>query len=187
MERIRLHFKGLSEFVGNSKILLVNFTDEEETRQFTVLCDNAAADILKSYVTGEQKASSSLVGTLTTMLKSRGVHPTIFINSVVNGQYTTLLCDENSYELHKIDINEALVMAFAGNVPIYIEGTLFARQGVVYQKGRSMLAIPVNVLSNEILDKALQKAIADENYELASQLQEEQKRRESGKSHTEEK
>lgn len=40
-----------------------------------------------------------------------------------------------------------------------------------------MLAIPVNVLNNEILGKALQKAIADENYELASQLKEEQKRR----------
>lgn len=185
MERIRLHFKSLSEFVGNTKILLVNFTDEGETRQFTVLCDNAAADILKSFVTGEQKASKSMVGILTTMLKSRGVHPTIFINSVVNGQYTALLCDENSFELHKIDINDALVLAFAGNVPIYIENTLFVRQGVAYERGRSMLAIPVNVLNNEILDKALQKAIADENYELASQLQEEQKRREADKTHNE--
>ncbi len=177
MERIRLHFKGLSEFVGNSKILLVNFTDEEETRQFTVLCDNAAAEIIKSYVTGERKTSESLVGILSIMLKSRSVHPTILINSVVNGHYTALLCDENSYELHKLDIYDALVMAFAGNVPVYIESTLFMRQGVAYQEGRSMLAIPVNVLNNEILGKALKKAIADENYELASQLKEEQKRR----------
>ncbi len=177
MERIRLHFKGLSEFVGNTKILLVNFTDEEETRQFTVLCDNAAADIVKSHVTGKRKSSESLVGILSAMLKSRGVHPTILINSVVNGQYTALLCDENSYELHKIDIHDALVLAFAANVPTYIESRLFLRQGVAYQDGRSMLAIPVNVLNDEILGKALQKAIAEENYELASQLQEEQKRR----------
>lgn len=185
MERIRLHFKSLSEFVGNSKILLVNFTDEEETRQFTVLCENPTADIVKSYVTGKRKASSSLVGILTTMLKSRGVHPTILINSVVNGQYTALLCDENSYELHKIDIHDALVLTFTGNVPVYIESGLFMRQGVIYKKGRSMLALPVNVLSDEILGKALQKAIADENYELASQLQEEQKRRKAGKTQAE--
>jgi protein-arginine kinase activator protein McsA len=40
------------------------------------------------------------------------------------------------------------------------------------------VSLPVNTLSLEMLDQALKKAVEDENYELASQLRDERKRRE---------
>ena len=42
------------------------------------------------------------------------------------------------------------------------------------------VSIPVNVLSAEMLQKALEKAIADEDYEKASQLRDELNKREGG-------
>lgn len=53
-----------------------------------------------------------------------------------------------------------------------------ARQSVRFSENSNAISMPVNTLSTEMLDKALQKAVEDENYELASHLRDEKKRRE---------
>ena len=51
------------------------------------------------------------------------------------------------------------------------------KQSVKYVREASGVSIPVNTISDDMLQKALDKAIADENYELASHLRDEMKRR----------
>ena len=58
-----------------------------------------------------------------------------------------------------------------------MEEYLFNRQSVDSGKSQNKIALPVNALSVEMLHHALEKAIEDENYELASMLRDEMKKR----------
>ena len=58
-----------------------------------------------------------------------------------------------------------------------MEEHLFNRQSVGNHADRNKIALPVNALSVEMLRQALDKAIEDENYELASMLRDELKHR----------
>ena len=50
----------------------------------------------------------------------------------------------------------------------------------LYNENSRGVSLPVNTISDEMLQSALDKAIADENYELASHLRDEKKRRNKG-------
>ena len=51
------------------------------------------------------------------------------------------------------------------------------KQSVRYVQDARGMSIPVNTLTDEMLRRALDKAVEDEHYELASQLRDEMKRR----------
>ena len=51
------------------------------------------------------------------------------------------------------------------------------RQSVPYQRSSSGVAMPLNAISNKMLKEALDNAVANENYELASHLRDEMRRR----------
>ena len=56
------------------------------------------------------------------------------------------------------------------------------RQSVRYSANANGMAIPINALSDSMLKKSMENAIADENYELASYLRDEiNKRKKSEK------
>ena len=58
-----------------------------------------------------------------------------------------------------------------------MEENLFKRQSVVCGSTKNKLAVPINTLTLKMLKKALDKAIEEENYELASLLRDELKHR----------
>ena len=55
---------------------------------------------------------------------------------------------------------------------------LMNRQSVAYRENSRGVSLPVNTISDKMLQSALEKAILEENYELASHLRDEKKRRE---------
>lgn len=59
---------------------------------------------------------------------------------------------------------------------------LFLKQSSVYDMKAQGVSLPVNTLSSSMLRKAMEKAIAAENYELASQLRDELNRRNTASS-----
>jgi protein-arginine kinase activator protein McsA len=51
------------------------------------------------------------------------------------------------------------------------------RQSVPFREDARGMSIPVNSISEEMLQQALDRAVSEENYELASYLRDEMKRR----------
>ena len=54
---------------------------------------------------------------------------------------------------------------------------LFARQSTVYDRESTGVPLPVNTINDEMLQRALEKAVKNENYEMASHLRDELNRR----------
>lgn len=102
----------------------------------------------------------------------------ILIMDIIEGQYRTLLYNRVTLETVPIRASDAVLLSMGARIPIYMESSLMARQSVRFSENSNAISMPVNTLSTEMLDKALQKAVEDENYELASHLRDEKKRRE---------
>ena len=76
-----------------------------------------------------------------------------------------------------IRASDAVLLFIVADIPFYIESVPMKRQSVLYKENSRGVSLPVNTISDEMLQSALDKAIADENYELASHLRDEKKRR----------
>lgn len=182
MSRERLIFKGVSEIVGTENLGLLILTDEASQRQITVVCDKAMAVQVELRLKKVEVSSIMLPEVMCRVLDSVGKQRfELSIEDIVDGQYRTMLHDAYTLESHLIRTSDAVLLSIVGKIPIYIDSKLMRRQSVPYDKYARGVSLPINTISDEMLRAALDKAVADENYELASHLHDEQKRREGNK------
>lgn len=76
-----------------------------------------------------------------------------------------------------IRISDAVLLTYLSDVPLYIEENLMLKQSVSYELPANNLALPLNTLDTDMLKEALDKAVNDEKYEMASLLRDELRRR----------
>lgn len=179
MTKERLRFQCVGEIVGSDEMAIITLTDEPRERMITIVCDKAMAVQLELRAKHVPITRIMLPEVLSTVLKDQaGVQLELLINDVVDGQYRTVLFNKNTFDTIPLRASDAVLLSIASQIPLYIESSLMARQSVRYSGLLRGVSIPVNTLSEEMLEQALKKAVEDENYELASQLRDEQKRRE---------
>lgn len=180
--KIKLIFNGVSEIVGTMQLGLLILTDEAKERQITIVCDKLAA------VQIELRARRCLTSNLLpevlwkTITRMSNAPAEINITGVNDGQYHVVACFGPDWiEPVAIRASDAVLLSIIANAPIYINADLMARQSVPYDKDARGVALPVNTISNDMLQSALDKAIIEENYELAARLRDEQLRRGASK------
>jgi len=178
MSKERLKFKGVSEIVGTENLGLLILTDEAMLRQITVVCDKAIAVQIELRVKRLPVTRIMLPEVLCKILETVGKQRfEIMIDDIDNGQYHTVLNDTYTLDSLLIRTSDAVLLSLVSDIPIYIDSMLMKRQSVPYDRFARGVSLPVNTISDEMLQMALDKAVADENYELASHLRDEQKRR----------
>lgn len=178
MTKERLIFKGVSEIVGTEDLGLLILTDEAKERQITIVCDKAMAVQLELRIKKIPITRIMLPEVLCRMLKNNGgLDYELLIDNIIDGQYRTILYDKETMDTLLIRASDAVLLSIVANIPLYIEAGLMRRQSVMYNENAKGVSLPVNTISDEMLQVALDKAIADENYELASHLRDEKKRR----------
>lgn len=179
MSKIRLVFKGVSEIVGTDDLGVLVLTDEKEQRQITVVCDKAMALQAELRVQQLPLTQIMLPEVLCKVLADQTeIRLEILISGIDDGQYRVLLYNKETLEPVLMRASDAVLLSMAGNIPIYIDHDLMMRQSVPYREDSRGVSLPVNTISDEMLQAALDKAVEEENYELASQLRDEQLRRE---------
>lgn len=178
----KLIFKGISEIVGNSQLALLILTDEEERRQISIVCDKDSATQIDLRMHQANDTSTFLPEVLwRTMKRVMSGMLEIYIADIDNGQYKVVLITSLFLLTQPvIRASDAILLSLITQATIYIEEGLFLRQSVEYRKDSPGVALPVNAISDEMLQKALDKAIIEEKYELASHLRDEINRRKSG-------
>lgn len=176
--KVRLKFHSIGEIVGSEELGIITLVDEPRERMITIVCDKAMAVQLELRAKHVPITQIMLPEVLASVLKNQaGIQMEILIKDLVEGQYRALLCNRISLDTLPLRAADAVLLSLAADIPLYIETRLMQRQSVRFAEGTGGIAIPVNTLSTDMLEEALKKAIAQENYELASQLRDEKKKR----------
>lgn len=178
MDRIRLYFKSVSEIVGSEEIGLIILTDEEELRQLVVTCDRTMMDQFRMRLNRVPVVGSMLPEVLWHVVSMQTqMQFEILVTDIIDGQYRALLVNTETQEPVSIRISDAVLLSHIAKIPIFIDRILMAKQSVPFDREARGVAIPVNTVSTEMLNEALDRAVEEEKYELASYLRDELRRR----------
>ena len=168
----------MAEIVGSDDVALLTLTDELEQKQLSVVCEKSMARQLNMRISEAPLTALMLPEVLCRIMGDMdSEHFEVLINDLVDGQYRSVIVEKSTLLMTPIRISDAVMLAKIAGLDIYIVQSLMQRQAVSFNVNARGISIPVNTLSMDMLEKALDNAITEENYELASQLRDEMKRR----------
>ncbi len=178
MGKVRLYFQGMSEIVGSTEMGLIVLVDNPAMRQLTIVCDKPMEYQIGLRLSKAPITSKLLPEALWQMLQMTGSHRyELMINDVTDGIYRALLVNNDTLDVVSLRASDAVLLALFSGIPLYADDILMRNQSVPFTEKATGMAIPVNALSMDMLEKALEKAVSEENYELASHLRDELNRR----------
>ena len=182
MSRSKLIFKSVSNIVGFNQGVLIVLVDETETRQLSVLCDKSMLYQIGLRLSGNVIAKTLLPEALLGAFGfARGDNDMeLFVYNIVDGQYKVILTDNRQSTSVRIRMSDAVLLTLISDIPMFVSEPLLEQQGTPYIEGSKNLSVPLNSLSNAMLDEALGMAVRSENYELACRLRDEKQRRADG-------
>lgn len=179
MNKVRLIYCGISEVVGGKGMAVVQLADAGKHRALSVVCDG-----MMKYQIGLRQALPGvserlLPEVLVSMLRDNvGMGKfEICVYNLADGEYKTVVQDTETLQEYPIRISDAILLSLVGDIPMMMEESLFIVQSMPYAGHADRLAIPINTLDTKKLAIELQKAISEEDYRLASQIQDELNRR----------
>lgn len=105
----------------------------------------------------------------------------VIIYRVVEGVFYSYLFFDKEGEIIRIDsrTSDAVALAMRFGCPIYTTEEILKKESVKWEDG-GPVSVPITVVNETMLKDVLEKAVHDENYELASQIRDEMRRREQG-------
>jgi hypothetical protein len=174
MKRVRLQFENIQQVMGSDELAVILLTDENRRKALSFICDEPMTRQILLRLEHPHSCGNMLPEALLKMVPAK---LEMMIYGVHNGQYQVVLADEQFETNALIRMSDAVLLSIISNVPIYIESELFNRQSIDFDQHASGVAIPINTMDVTRLNMALQRAVEEENYELASQLRDEINRR----------
>ena len=158
MALVRLYYKNVNEIVGNDDVGVLMLTNEDGTRQLSMVCDKHMVYQFRLRLSKAEIIDKLLPEVLwQVVVRNLDMRFQVVINDLIDGQQIA-------------------------DIPVFIEETLLLRQSVPHDEKSVAVSIPVNVITTDMLKKALEKAVNEENYEQASQLRDELQRRSKSES-----
>lgn len=180
MARIQLYFQHATEVMGGDCEGLLILTDPFQERQLAVRCNARQLDEFKARMGRRTGQSNKLIDVLMKVIRwQTDLDLEVVITGLDKGQYLAVLSNVDTLDQVSINAPDAVLLSnmSKGKIPIYIDEKLFLKQSSPYDIREKGVSLPVNTLSMGMLRRALDKAVRDENYELASQLRDEIERR----------
>lgn len=179
MREVGLRFGSISTIVGNSEMGIISLLTYDGSRQISIPCD-----IHILYQFSLRFSQSNMVSRLIPEIMFQMVRNTdgfrseIHFRGITKGVYDVVLIDYANSNLYPMFAPEAVLLSYIsnGDIPMLMDADLFQLQSTPASAGNG-ISIPLNALAPDMLNKELEKAIKEENYELASHLRDEIKRR----------
>lgn len=178
----RLFLDEVAEFTNSHEFAIVSLANEQKTRMVTIVCLTEVANAIKMRMQ-QYKINEILLPEATAQLMQlNGLdHYELLIDNLIEGQYMAYLHDTVSEKNVRIRITDGILLAQAAKMPICIDEELLSKQSVRYRSLKNGVSIPVNTITIDMLKESLQKAIDEEDYEMAAKLHEELKNRKNDK------
>ena len=179
MNKIKLVFRGISEIIGDTEMGIIVLTDTGSVRQLSIVCDKHMEEEFSLRIAKTPVANKLLPEVLCHTLWSMDAISQfeVVITDIIDGQYRASLVNTMTMDMTAIRASDGVLLSYISDIPLYIEEKLMMRQSVPFREDARGMSIPVNSISEEMLQQALDRAVSEENYELASYLRDEMKRR----------
>ena len=165
----------MQQVMESEDMSVILLTDEARKRALSVVCDADISRQLLLRLQGNRQESRIMLPEALLQLLPSSYE--MLIAGVFDGQYQVILMDTMNGNSVRIRIGDAVLLSIISHVPLYIEERLMGRQSAPFDEQARGVQIPINILDNTHLQVALDHAVEDENYELASQLRDEINRR----------
>lgn len=183
MNRLQLVYKSVGEIVGSEELAVITLTDTAEQRAINFVCDNVTKCQLQMHTLHNSSCYNHLPEVLLSMLNDyvKSSKMEMVIYDIKDGQYQVTLMNVDTFSIRKIRMSDAVLLSMISDVPLYIDGALMEQQSIPFQEANTRVSIPINTLDIDKLKEALDKAVDEENYRLASVIKDELGRREKAK------
>lgn len=163
----------MQQVKGGDGMGVIILTDMQRMNAITVVCDEPMMQQMFQRAQNPKLCKAMLPEALVSLLPSRYE---LMVFGLFQGQYQVVLMSEQG-DSARLRMSDAVLLMTISDIPLYIEENLMKRQSTPFDETATGIAIPINTMDEPRLQMALQNAIDDENYELASQLRDEIKRR----------
>ena len=180
MCNVRLKFKGLSQILGSDNLVLAVLVDVAEQRQLVIPCDRHQAYQIRLRMDPNmlKERNDLLPEVLAELMPFSFLLTYRFeIYALHEGKYMSCLRNTETGEKKNIRCTDGILLSLITGMEIYADRGLITKQSAEYNPNFTQMAVPVNVITDKMLEESLRKAIENENYELASSLRDELKKR----------
>jgi bifunctional DNase/RNase len=178
MTKVRLTYFDISHVSSDTTIGIITLTDLKKESDIVIVCNEDDQKRFTNLFNDCHPNNNALSLVLANFIATQTtLNLEIDIVGIKDGVYETYLMNIDSGFQRPIRPSDAVYLSLISSIPIYIDGTLMLRQSSKHT-GKTSLSLPVNVLNMKMLQEALKHAVSKENYELASSLRDEIKRRE---------
>lgn len=183
MRRVKLEISDVSQGVMANNAYFLILRESYGIRKLSVMVGVAEAQSILMAMRGIRAPRPMMHDVYYTSLHTFDMTlREVVIYKVVDGVYYSSLVLVQGDRVERIDArtSDAIALALRFEIPIYTLEDIIARE-CIHDNGGGSFSIPVSSINEEMLKNALDRAIRDENYELAAQLRDEMNRRRSGK------
>lgn len=180
MKKVRLIVHDVTQGTMHGKPYFLILREEGGPRKLSVMVGAAEAQSILVTLRGAQVPRPLLHDVMNASLAAFAVKLCeVNVYKVVDGVYHSYLLLEAKGQTERVEArtSDAVALALRMNAPIYTVEPLLERERI-YEDGNGAISIPVSSVNIEVLREALERAIREENYELAAHLRDEIARRE---------
>lgn len=177
----KLIYKGIFSIPEADDVCLITLTDEGEKRALYIVLEKEVANEIKMYEKKMEDADCQLVDVFSKVLKDEGaVHYRIVFEGILNQGLKAKLVNVITDASYDIRPEMAVLLSLKTDFEMCTSLDVLQKFSTPYNKNVMSVALPIMSLPDSLLHKALEKAVEEENYEGASFIRDEMKRR-SGK------
>ena len=177
----KLIYKGIFSIPEADDVCLITLTDEGEKRALYIVLEKEVANEIKMHEKMMEDADCQLVDVFSKVLKDEGaVHYRIVFEGILNQGLKAKLVNTITDASYDIRPEMAVLLSLKNDFEMCTSLDVLQKFSTPYNKNVMSVALPIMSLPDSLLHKALEKAVEEENYEGASFIRDEMKRR-SGK------
>lgn len=181
----KLIYKGIFSIPEADDVCLITLTDEGEKRALYIVLEKEVANEIKMHEKMMEDADCQLVDVFSKVLKDEGaVHYRIVFEGILNQGLKAKLVNTITDASYDIRPEMAVLLSLKSDFEMCTSLDVLQKFSTPYNKNVMSVALPIMSLPDSLLHKALEKAVEEENYEGASFIRDEMKRR-SGKTKNE--
>ena len=177
----KLIYKGTFSIPEADDACIITLTDEGEKRALYIVLEKEMANEIKMHEKKMEDANCHLVDVFSKVLKDEGaVHYRIVFEGILNQGLKAKLVNVITDASYDIRPEMAVLLSLKTDFEMCTSLDVLQKFSTPYNKNVMSVALPIMSLPDSLLHKALEKAVEEENYEGASFIRDEMKRR-SGK------